>query len=102
MGGLWQAPRYLKCSKPQQVVRETKLVQQELDFLWKLPAPKSRRAFWQNSETICRFLVVWLVREVLSGWAPGAEMPSSAKGSLGAPQVAPEAKAVSPHLPPPV
>lgn len=44
------------------MVRETKLVQQELDFLWKLPAPKSHRAFWQNSETICRFLVVWLVR----------------------------------------
>lgn len=44
--------RYLKCSEPQQVVRETKLVQQELDFLWKFPAPKSHRAFQQNSDNM--------------------------------------------------
>lgn len=31
---------------------------------------------------------------MLGGWAPGAEMLSSAKGSLGAPQAALEAKAV--------
>ena len=36
--------RYLKCCEPQQVVRETELVQQEPDFLWKFQvAPKSRR-----------------------------------------------------------
>lgn len=54
--------RYLKPSEPQQVVRESKPVQQELGFLWKVPAPESRRALRLNLEMTRCFLAVGLVQ----------------------------------------
>lgn len=90
--------RYLKRCKPQQAVRETEIVQQEPDFLWKFQvAPKSCRV---NHSTEFRDNV--LFPGCVVGERPWGDLPLVLKSPWvegNFPWAAPEAKEGQPPLP---